>query len=102
MGVNRIGPNRVITDDPDVTRQLLYARSGYVRGPWFDSIRTDPYVPNIVSERDIKRHDKIRAKLAPRESFTQQLGDDPVLERATTNSNMAVYGQVSCSHGRRH
>jgi hypothetical protein len=63
--VARIGPNNVITDDPDTTRHILAARSGYVRGPWFDSVRIDPNIPNIVSERDIKKHSKIRAKLAP-------------------------------------
>jgi hypothetical protein len=63
--VARIGPNHVITDDPEITRRILAARSGYVRGPWFDSIRIDPHLTNIVSERDVKIHSKIRAKLAP-------------------------------------
>lgn len=63
--VARIGPNHVITDSPDVIRRILSVRSGYVRGPWFDSVRIDPHVPNIVSERDVKRHGQIRAKLAP-------------------------------------
>ncbi|KAF7534087.1 hypothetical protein G7054_g6524 [Neopestalotiopsis clavispora] len=66
--IARIGPNHVITDDPDIVRRMLAARSGYVRGPWFESVRIDPHIPNIVSERDVKRHSKIRAKLAP--SFT--------------------------------
>lgn len=66
--VARIGPKHVITDDPDITRRILAARSGYVRGPWFDSVRIDPHIPNIVSERDVKKHGKIRSKLAP--SFT--------------------------------
>lgn len=61
----RIGPNHVITDDPEITRRILTVRSGYVRGPWFDSVRIDPHIPNIVSERDVKKHSKIRAKLAP-------------------------------------
>lgn len=63
--VARIGPNHVITDDHDVTRRILNVRSGYVRGPWFDSIRIDPHIPNIVSERDPNRHNKIRSRLAP-------------------------------------
>ncbi len=69
--VARIGPNHVITDDPEITRRVLAARSGYVRGPWFDSIRIDPHVTNIVSERDAKKHSKIRAKLAPSVSFCE-------------------------------
>lgn len=63
--VARIGPKHVITDDPDIIRQILAPRSGYVRGPWFDSVRIDPYIPNIVSERDVKKHTRIRALLAP-------------------------------------
>ncbi|OKL60381.1 hypothetical protein UA08_04237 [Talaromyces atroroseus] len=66
--VARIGPNHVITDDPDIIRRILAVRSEYVRGPWFDSVRIDPYIPNIVSERSVEKHSKIRAKLAP--SFT--------------------------------
>jgi hypothetical protein len=61
----RIGPNHVITDDPGVMRRLLAARSGYERGPWFDSLRVDPHISNIISERNEKEHNKIRAKLAP-------------------------------------
>lgn len=63
--VARIGPKHVIIDDPGIIRRILAPRSGYVRGPWFDSVRIDPYIPNIVSERDEKKHSKIRAKLAP-------------------------------------
>jgi hypothetical protein len=63
--VARIGPNHLITSDPDITRRILTARSGYVRGPWFDSIRIDPHLSNIVSERDSRKHAAIRAKLAP-------------------------------------
>lgn len=51
-------------------RRILSVRSGYVRGPWFDSVRIDPQIPNIVSERDAMRHGKIRAKLAPSVSIT--------------------------------
>jgi len=63
--VARIGPNSVVIDDPKIARRILSARSGYARGPWFDSLRIDPLIPNIVSERDIKKHTAIRAKIAP-------------------------------------
>lgn len=63
--VARIGPNHVITDDPDITRRVLAARSGYVRGPFFDSIRTGLHISNIVSERDPKKHAAVRSKMAP-------------------------------------
>lgn len=72
--IARIGPNHIITDDPEITRRILAARSGYVRGPWFDSVRIDPHIPNIVSERDVRKHAAIRAKLAPSVS-----SDDPAM-----------------------
>ncbi|KAI9717488.1 MAG: hypothetical protein M1828_007188 [Chrysothrix sp. TS-e1954] len=60
----RIGPNHLITSDPRLTRKILATHSRYTRGPWFDSIRIDPYVANIVSERDEKKHDALRYKLS--------------------------------------
>ena len=60
----RIGPKHLITSDPAFMRRILAARSGYTRGPWFDSIRIDPHTPNIVSERDEKKHSQLRYKLA--------------------------------------
>lgn len=60
----RIGPNHLITDDPEFTRKILAARSRYTRGPWFDSIKIDPHVPNIVSERHPGRHNHLRHQMA--------------------------------------
>lgn len=60
----RIGPNHLLTSDPSLTRKILAARSGYTRGPWFDSLRIDPHTPNIVSERDEKKHTRLRYKLS--------------------------------------
>ncbi|ETS74965.1 hypothetical protein PFICI_13449 [Pestalotiopsis fici W106-1] len=61
----RIGPNHVVTDDPSITRRVLAARSGYSRSSAFDSLRMDPEISNIVSEKDGKKHSSTRAKLAP-------------------------------------
>ena len=60
----RIGPNSLMTSDPEVTRRILAARSGYLRGPWFDSLRIDPQTPNIVSERDERKHNRLKYKLS--------------------------------------
>lgn len=54
----------MLTSDPTFTKRVLAARSRYTRGPWFDSIRIDPHVPNIVSERDEKSHNRLRLKLS--------------------------------------
>lgn len=60
----RIGPNHLITDDPELTRRMLAARSHYTRGPWFDSIKIDPHVPNIVSERHPGKHNRLRYQMS--------------------------------------
>ena len=60
----RIGPNHLITDDPGLTRKILAARSHYTRGPWFDSIKIDPHVPNIVSERNPGKHNHLRYQMS--------------------------------------
>lgn len=60
----RIGPNHLVTDDPELTRTILAVGSKWRRGPWFDSIRIDPRVTNIVSERDIRKHNAMRRRMA--------------------------------------
>ncbi len=62
--IARIGPNHLITDDPGLTQRILAARSPYTRGPWFDAIRIDPHITNIVSERDPSKHDRMRHKMS--------------------------------------
>lgn len=60
----RIGPNHLITTDPDFIRRILSAHSRYTRGPWYDSMRIDPHVPNIVSERNVAKHHKLRYQMS--------------------------------------
>lgn len=60
----RIGPNELITSDPDVWRHFLGTQSRYRRSTWFDGARLDPNHDNIVSQRDDKLHAELRAKLA--------------------------------------
>ncbi|KAI0844636.1 cytochrome P450 oxidoreductase [Daldinia vernicosa] len=103
--VARIGPNHVVTDDPEITRRILAARSGYVRGPWFDSFRTDPQVPNIVSERDVKKHGQIRAKLAPSFTNTSVAAMEPIIDQLvlgwlnSLRKRFTRPDQVSCDIG---
>lgn len=49
-----------MTSDPELTRKILGASSKYTRAPWFDALRIDPHVSNIVSERDPKKHHHLR------------------------------------------
>lgn len=92
----RIGPNHVITDDPETTRRILAVRSGYVRGPWFDALRVDPHCPNMLSERDVKTHAAIRAKVAPCVSQT------PPPTAAAADMVPTVHWPLYCGHGARY
>ncbi|RYO85039.1 hypothetical protein DL766_005680 [Monosporascus sp. MC13-8B] len=60
----RIGPNELITDDPELIRNMSSARSAYVRGGWYDAARLDPYDDTMASLRDNAAHDKLKAKTA--------------------------------------
>ncbi|KAJ2998449.1 hypothetical protein NUW58_g314 [Xylaria curta] len=62
--IARIGPNHLLIDDPDLTRTILAVGSKWRRGPWFDAIRIDPRVPNIVSERDPRKHNAMRRRMS--------------------------------------
>ncbi|KAH8651554.1 cytochrome P450 oxidoreductase [Tricladium varicosporioides] len=77
----RIGPNHLITNDPATTRRILGVRSGYERGPWFDSIKIDPHVPNIVSERCEEKHRKLRHKLAASYNGKNVALMEPVIDK---------------------
>lgn len=58
----RVGPDTLMTDNPDVVRQMNTARAGYARSQWYDSFRLDPYVHNMFSSRDLSYHDDIKSR----------------------------------------
>jgi hypothetical protein len=60
----RVGPNDLITDDPDIIRLMSSARSQYKRSEWYEAMRIDPYVDSIFSEMNVPIHDARRAKMA--------------------------------------
>lgn len=60
----RIGPNHLLTSDPEVWRRILGARSNYERGPWFDHLRLNPHTANLITERNIRKHNALRYQMA--------------------------------------
>ncbi len=60
----RIGPNELMTSDPETLSYINSARSSYIRGGWYAGAPFDPYGYDIVSEPDTIRHDKRKAQLA--------------------------------------
>lgn len=61
----RIAPDILITDDPTIHRHMNGAQSGYVKAPWYSSLRTDAYTHSMFSSRDIAFHDNVKAKVTP-------------------------------------
>lgn len=62
--VARVGPNTLVTDDPEVVKRMWAVRSRYKKGDFYDAVRFDPTRDNIISERDDERHNELRAKMA--------------------------------------
>ncbi|KAK3395094.1 cytochrome P450 [Podospora didyma] len=60
----RIGPNDLITDDPDIIRRMNAARSPYRKSSWYYAMKLDPYEDSLFSLTDTAAHEKLRAKLA--------------------------------------
>lgn len=60
----RIGPNDLLTGDPEVLRRMNAARSRYKRATWYDAIKMDPYVRSLFTTREPAEHDKLKAQLA--------------------------------------
>lgn len=58
--IARIGPNKLITSDPNFMKRMLRVHSDFIRGPWFDTITVDPLRPNVFSEQNKKTHDHLK------------------------------------------
>lgn len=59
----RIGPNTLMTDDPDQIARMNAPRSKYVRSDWYIGFRLAPGVDNVFSQRDEKLHTQRRAQM---------------------------------------
>lgn len=60
----RVGPNHLLTDDPEYVKRILAVRSKYARGSWFDILKLDPLSPNLVSGRNKREHDHLRWQMS--------------------------------------
>lgn len=59
----RIGPNELLSTDPDALRRMSSVRSLYTKGSFYESGRITPGVDNVVSIRDEDKHKDMRAKM---------------------------------------
>jgi hypothetical protein len=62
--LTRIGPNDLVTSDAEALRRMWAVRSPYKKGSFYDAIRFDPARPNLISMRDDREHETLRAKMA--------------------------------------
>jgi hypothetical protein len=60
----RVGPNEVITNNPEVLRKVMSVRSAFTRGHFYNAMKFDPTRDNLFSMRDERAHTKLRAKMA--------------------------------------
>lgn len=62
--VARVGPNDLVTSDPDLIKRMSNVRSTYSRSDWYNSMRFNPAKDNVVSLLDDDKHNQLRGKLA--------------------------------------
>lgn len=60
----RVGPNYLLTDDPETLRQISAARSLYNRDVWWVSLSMTPGSDNLATILEAGPHDKVKAKMA--------------------------------------
>ncbi|KAK8064537.1 pisatin demethylase (cytochrome P450) [Apiospora phragmitis] len=59
----RIGPNEVLSTDPDVLRMMSAVRSSYTKGDFYETGRICHGEDNVVSQRNEAEHKALRAKM---------------------------------------
>jgi cytochrome P450 len=83
--VVRIAPKTLVISDPSTIRRVLGVNSPYLRGPWFDSLRTDPHTTSVVSERDPKKHQLKRQILAAGLAGKDVPGSESIVDMHVSN-----------------
>ncbi|GAP88092.1 putative cytochrome p450 [Rosellinia necatrix] len=59
----RIGPNELLSTDPEILRMMSAVRSPYTKGVFYETGRITPEEDTVVSLRDEKKHRTLRAKM---------------------------------------
>ncbi|TFB02282.1 hypothetical protein CCMA1212_005667 [Trichoderma ghanense] len=76
----RIGPNQLLSVDPNVLRRMSAVRSAYTKGKFYASGKIVPGVDNVVSLRDPTKHKEMRALMTP--GFSGKANEDFSFEAA--------------------
>lgn len=86
----RIGPNDLLTSDPDLLRRMSAARSTYERSSWYKATRLDPYHDMMGSVMDKGVHASLRTKMTA--GYTGR--DNPNLEQDMDSQIQALVGLI--------
>ncbi|KAI9148340.1 Cytochrome P450 monooxygenase aba1 [Paramyrothecium foliicola] len=76
----RIGPNELMTDDPEIIRKINSGRSGYDRSTWYTGGRFNPYHDNMFTVLGENEHTKFKSRTShaytAREAPDMEVGID--------------------------
>ncbi|OTB00635.1 hypothetical protein M426DRAFT_65469 [Hypoxylon sp. CI-4A] len=62
--LTRNGPNSIVTNDPDILKNIASARTKYTKNEWYSVILFAPGQRNLITTLDNQTHDKMKAKTA--------------------------------------
>lgn len=61
----RVGPNELLTNDPEVVKRMSSTKSQYWKSKWYTGFQFNPYHPVMFTMTDPAAHDKMKAQLMP-------------------------------------
>ncbi|KAI1387746.1 cytochrome P450 [Hypoxylon trugodes] len=61
----RIGPDIILTDDPELMKRMSSAKSKYWKSEWYSGSRFNPYHPSMFTIPSPSIHDELKAKVIP-------------------------------------
>ncbi|KAF1737479.1 Isotrichodermin C-15 hydroxylase [Beauveria bassiana] len=83
----RIGPNQLVSSDPEVLRRMSAVRGNYVKARFYKAARVVPGVDNVVSALDEDKHKAMRAQM--NSTFTakgdEEYGFEAAMDRQIQN-----------------
>lgn len=69
----RIGPDELLSTDPQILRRMSAARSSYTKGKSYESAQLKQGVDNLVAMRDEKAHKELRERTKPAVSISNPI-----------------------------
>jgi hypothetical protein len=56
-----INPNELLIDNPDIFYHISATSKKHQKSFWYFFIKFNPFIDNIFSKLDLRKHDKLRA-----------------------------------------